>query len=252
MPLKSRLAKEIRDSKLGVVWHTVYRGDSFENMTASFGENIADKLKTTKTVWSTDATFRDISGTATFTTAETAVITKILSDAGKIFAKTPASTLNGLSDNEDLRLRVNTFINVKVRSGQRIGNPSIFVADLIRYIEDYYQKEADKKKTPKGKQSSFDKRDDVLQYFKNNNMSDIIGIFKMYNLIDEAKLIIIAKLNKVEGLKTLLKTKDGFEVTGQEGFVAIDHVGKNALKLVDRLGFSKANFSPEYLKGWQR
>jgi hypothetical protein len=53
-------------------------------------------------------------------------------------------------------------------------------------------------------------------------------------------------------MRTFLKTKDGYEVTGQEGFVAIDHLGKNALKLVDRLQFSKANFSPEYIKGWQR
>jgi hypothetical protein len=50
----------------------------------------------------------------------------------------------------------------------------------------------------------------------------------------------------------LLKTNTGYEVTGQEGFVAIDHLGKNALKLVDRLQFSKANFSQEYQKGWQR
>jgi hypothetical protein len=68
----------------------------------------------------------------------------------------------------------------------------------------------------------------------------------------EAKLIIISKLNKVQNLKTFLKTKNGYEVTGQEGFVAIDHLGKNAIKLVDRLQFSKANFSIDYIKGWQR
>jgi hypothetical protein len=74
----------------------------------------------------------------------------------------------------------------------------------------------------------------------------------MYNLIVDAKHIIVRKLEKVGGLKTLLKTKDGYEVTGQEGFVAIDRYGKNALKLVDRLQFSAANFSDKYIKGWQR
>ena len=77
-------------------------------------------------------------------------------------------------------------------------------------------------------------------------------MFTLYNLLVDAKMIVIAKLNYSDGLRTLLKTRDGFEVTGQEGFVAIDHLGRNALKLVDRLNFSKANFSTEYIKGWQK
>jgi hypothetical protein len=49
-----------------------------------------------------------------------------------------------------------------------------------------------------------------------------------------------------------LKTADGYKVTEQEGFVAIDRMGKNAVKLVDRLQFSNANFNSEYIKGWQK
>ena len=64
--------------------------------------------------------------------------------------------------------------------------------------------------------------------------------------------MIIDKLDKAKRIGTFLKTSDGYRVTSQEGFVAIDKLGKNAVKLVDRLEFSKANFSPEYIKGWQR
>jgi uncharacterized protein YnzC (UPF0291/DUF896 family) len=252
VPKKSDIAKQILGSKIGVVWHTVYRGDSFESMSASFGEEIAVNLKKSKSVWSVDAVFKNVSGTATFTEAETKNITSILSAAGKIFSGLKRPVLDGFSANEDLRIRTNTFINVKVRAGQKIGNPSKFVNDLIDYINEYYQKEADKKKTDKGKQASFEKRDEVLEYFKKNSKSDIAKVFELYNLVDDAKHIIIDKLNKVQNLRTMLKTKDGFEVTGQEGFVAIDQYGKGALKLVDRLSFSKANFSPEYIKGWQR
>jgi hypothetical protein len=252
VPKKSGLAKRILRSKVGVVWHTTYRGDSFETMRASFGEEIASSLKEVSSVWSVDAVFKDVSGSATFTEAETRAITAILSKVGKLFNQVGRDALNGLSENTELNIRVNTYINSKVREGQRIGNPRAFVRGLIQYIENYYQKEADKKKTDKGKQAQFDKRAAVLEYFKKNDTRKIEQVFEMYNLLVDAKHMIIAKLNRVEGLRTLLKTKNGYEVTGQEGFVAIDRYGKNALKLVDRLSFSKANFSPEYIKGWQR
>ena len=48
IPAKSNLAKQILGSKIGVVWHTTYRGDSFESMSASFGEEIASGLKKNK------------------------------------------------------------------------------------------------------------------------------------------------------------------------------------------------------------
>ena len=59
-------------------------------------------------------------------------------------------------------------------------------------------------------------------------------------------------MNKAASIKTFLKTKDGFEVTGVEGFVAIDHLTGGAVKIVDRMEFSRANFSADILKGWQR
>ena len=252
IPKKSDLAKKILRSKIGVVWHTVYRGDSFESMRASFGEEIATGLKEVPSVWSVDAVFKDVSGSATFTAIESEKVTKMLSDAGKIFRTIKRDTLNGLSDNSELNIRVNTYINSKVRQGERVGNPKTFVRGLISFIEDYYGKEADKKKTEKGKKAQTDKMNNTLEYFKKNSVTDIEKVFQLYNIMVDIKHVIVNKLNKVDGLKTLLKTKNGYEVTGQEGYVAIDHYGKNALKLVDRLKFSKANFSDEYIKGWQR
>jgi len=251
IPKASNLAKQILGSKIGVVWHTTYGGDSFETMSASFGQEIAGNLKKVKTVWSVDAVFKDLSGSATLTAEETKHVTSLLSEAGKLFAKMKRPVLDGLSSNEERRIRVNAFINVKVREGQRIGDPKKFVSDMIKYIEDFYQKDADKKKSDAGKEATFKKRDEVLSYFKEHG-SEVVDVFKIYNIVDEVKYILLDKLNRVNGLRTFLKTNNGYEVTGQEGFVAIDHLGKNALKLVDRLQFSKANFSPEYIKGWQR
>jgi hypothetical protein len=252
IPANSNLAKTILRSKIGVVWHTVYRGDNLESMSASFGEKITGSLKTVASIWSVDAFFDDVSGKATFTKTETEQITKILSDAGKIFQKLPAKVLNELSDNELRRVRVNAFINSKIRQGERIRNPSAFVDDLIADLNKYFDKEIESKKTAKGKETADQRKKEVMSYFETTRKSDLVALFTLYNLIIDAKQMIIDKLNEVGAMKTFLKTKDGYEVTGQEGFVVADHIGKNALKLVDRLNFSKANFSPDYIKGWQR
>lgn len=252
VPENSEIARKILGSKLGVAWHTVYRGDSFETMRASFGEEIASKLKEVKSVWSIDAVFKDVSGNATFTKAETAHITSLLSAAGSLFTKIPAKALNDLGSDEVRRIRVNTFINSKIRVGEQIQSPAKFVEELLAYLDNYFQKEIDSKKSEKGKQANMQKRDEVMNYFKTTSKTDLVNIFKLYSLMIEIKMIIIKKLNKVDQLRTFLKTSKGYEVTGQEGFVAIDHMGKNAIKLVDRLQFSKANFSPDYIKGWTK
>lgn len=252
VPKNSQLAREILASRIGVVWHTTYRGDSLESMSASFGKEIASRLKKTKSVWSVDALYRDVSGTATFNAAETKEITEILSKAGKIFSYLPRSALDGISDNDELLIRVKAFINSKVRAGERIGDTTKFVDGLVKYIHDYYQKEIDKKATEKNKASWESKRTEVMKYFSNTPKSDIVKIFDMYDLIVDAKHLIVRKLDKAKQIGTFLKTADGYKVTEQEGFVAIDHMGKNAVKLVDRLQFSRANFSPEIKKGWER
>ena len=252
IPTSSDLAKKIRRSKIGVVWHTTYRGSTLEGMSASFGEKIASNLKEVSSVWSVDAVFEDKSGSVTFTKKETAAVTAKLSAAGKIFRTVKKDILNEMGSNAELNLRINTYINSKVREGQRIGNSKSFVKGLVKYIQDYYQKEADKKKTDKGKKVQMDKSAAALKMFSDANVKEIEKVFDLYNLIVDTKMMLIDKLNKVDSLKTFLKTTSGYEVTNPEGFVAMDRLGKNSLKLVDRLQFSKANFSSEYIKGWQK
>lgn len=252
VPKNSKLGKQILGSKIGVVWHTTYRGSSFEEMSASFGEEIASGLSQTKSVWSVDASYSDVSGTANFTKAETEKVNAILSEAGKLFRTIKKETLNGISENEDTLMRVKTFVNTKIRAGERIKNTRAFVRDLESYIDAIYEKEADKRKTEKGKVAQRQKKDATLEYFKKTPALQIVAVFDLYNLIIDAKHMIIRKLDKAKSVGTFLKTADGYKVTEQEGFVAIDKMGKNAVKLIDRLEFSNANFSTDYIKGWQK
>jgi hypothetical protein len=251
VPYTSNLGRTIRSSKIGIVWHTTYTGDSFENMKASFGKHIATKFKNSKNVWSTDAMFTDVSGSATFTQKETDYITKYLSQAGKVFRALHAPTLNGISENEELLLLVKTHYNSKVRAGQKVANVNTHVNDLMKFITDRYQKEIDKRKTQKGKDAQTEKMKKLMKFFTTTNRKNLASIFLMMNYIIDAKEFIIRKLDSASSIGTLLKTADGFKVTSPEGYVAIDRIG-NALKLVNRMEFSKANFSSDIIKGWQK
>ena len=252
IPAKSELAKTILASNIGVVWHTVYRGATFETMSASFGEEIASDLTKSRNVWAVDASYKDASGTATFNKRETTKITKILSDAGKSFQKIKPETLNNISNNPEFLIRMKGFINVKVKAGEKIKDPNTFVKQMVDWMYDYYQKEIDRLKTERGKKNKEAKRTEVMSYFSNTPKAQIVEMFKMYNLLVDAKHMIIDKLDTAKRIGTFLQTADGYKVTPQEGFVAIDRFGKNAVKLVDRMQFSQANFSPEYIKGWQK
>ena len=75
-------------------------------------------------------------------------------------------------------------------------------------------------------------------------------MFNLHNYVTDAKLIIINKLKTLSNIDTFVKTKQGFKVTGPEGFVAIDRTAGGAVKLVDRLEFSANNFSTDIIKGW--
>jgi hypothetical protein len=253
VPTKTKLAKQIQSAKMGIVWHTTYTGSSFETMKASFGKNIKSKLKASKNVWFDDATYRDVTGTATMTQNETEEVTKVLSRAGTLFQTIKPAILNGFANDEELLIMTKTFNNSKIRMGQPIiDNGASHVRGLVGFITDKFQKDEDSKKTEAGKQAVRERKQRVLKFFSNNDPMEIAKVFDLMKLLVEAKIVIVSKMNKAEGIGTFLKTAVGFMATSQEGYVAIDHTGKNAVKIVDRLEFSRANFSPDILKGWQR
>ena len=252
VPTDVPLAREISKAKIGIVWHTKYTGNSFETMKSSFGENIANSLTSSNAVWSVDAEYKDVSGNATLTKKQTKEITDILSNAGKVFNKIDAAGLNGISDNSELLMRMKTFLNTKVRKQEKVTNVKKAVTDMIDYFHNYYQIETEKRKSEKGKAAVDERKREVMKYFSDTNRANLENILTLMNLMVDAKEILIKQMNKVKSLDTFLLTDKGFKATGQEGFVAIDRVGKNAVKLVDRMNFSYANFSPNVKKGWQR
>jgi len=250
IPSKSNLAKTILKANLGVVWHTTYKGKDFASMKASFGVNLKG-LKKKSSVWYQDAALKDLSGTATLTKLDTEEVTQSLSKAGKIFQKIKSTTLSELENNLDLAIKVETFNNTLVRKGERIQNTKKHVQDLLKWFDNKFGKEIEKRKSDRGKAAVMAKRAELLRFFSDDNKKNLDLMFQLMNAIVDAKLIIINKLDKLKNIDTFVRTTNGFKVTGSEGFVAIDNKG-GAVKLVDRMEFSMNNFSKDVIKGWER
>lgn len=251
IPKDSALAKKIKASKIGVFFHTQYSGDTFESMKASYGFN-SEVLNKTPDVWYTDTYIRDLSGKATLTADETKRLTDILSDAGKIFQSISGSTLKEIEENPTLAQTLETFNNTLVRKGESITDTTQHVKDLLVWINDKAQKDIDSKKSEAGKTSATTKRDEFLKFFSQENKKNLALIYELQNAIVQAKLIIIDKLEDFKKMKTFVKTPDGFRVTGQEGFAINDKIKQNVVKLVDRMSFSRNNFDPSIIKGWEK
>ena len=246
VPMES--AQRILSSKMGIVFHTTYSGKTMEDMSASFSVNLRGLAKTSD-VWYSDAEYRDTSGSINFNKTETTAITKVLSQAGKTFHTLNSEFLNMISQNDDINIMIKTYNNTKVRTGQKITNTRMHTKGLIEYVYDKLKKEVDKVKRPQNKKIKQLNMDRLMKEFRSNS-SQLVKIFDMQNLLVDAKEMVIRKLEKSKGLMDLfIRTENGYKVTQPEGFVAIDKLGK-AVKLVDSLEFSRANFNAA--KNWTK
>ena len=240
-------ASQILSSKMGIVFHTTYSGKTMEDMSASFKVNLRG-LSKSSSVWFSDATYKDTSGTINFNKAETKEITDVLSQAGKTFQTLKADVLNNVGDS-DINILVKAFNNTKVRAGEKITNTRQHTRGLIAYVYDKLKKDVDKVKRPETKKEKQLTMDNKMKFFRSNS-SQLVKIFDMQNLLVDAKELIIRKLEKSKGvMDTFVRTNNGYRVTQPEGFVAVDKVGK-AVKLVDRLEFAHQNFTAA--KNWDK
>jgi hypothetical protein len=249
VPSESVMARKMLDAQLGIVFHTTYNGKSMDALRASFNIDIGNFTQT-KDVWFRDASFVDVSGTATFTEKETKQISDILSEAGKVFQTINPAVLNRVATNETFNLFIKTFNNTKVRAGENIKDTRQHTIQLIRWIEDRLNKEILSAKKEDTKKKRIAEKNEVMRFFR-GNAAQLKLIFDLMNLIVESKVMIVRKMENIKtSVDTFVKTDTGFKITGPEGFVAVDRLSGGALKLIDRLEFSQQNFNAA--KNWSK
>ena len=251
----SELGKTIKKSKKGIVFYTTYEGKELQSMKAKFGADTS-KLNKTSSVWLDDATYKDVSGTATFNAKETESVTAVLSNVGKTFQRINAPMLRSFLKLQDgmtgnlVGASLKTFNNTKVRQGQKVTNPKKHAIDYASHVQKHFDKMIDKVKTPAAKNKYQKQQREYVREFR-KHASNLGNVILFQNLMIDAKMQIVKKLNSVKGLTdTFIRTANGYKVTNPEGYVAIDRVKGNAVKLVDRMEFSYNNFTA--IKAWDK
>ena len=250
IPKNSDLAKQISASKMGIVFHTRYTGDSLPEMDANFDVDVSSMTRTSN-VWFRDAEYEDVSGSASMTEKETAQITGILSGAGRLFRQLNPNILKYIQNHKDVNIQIKAYTNTKIREGRPIENPEAHARGLIVYLKQKFEKELNKLKTEKARLRKQQAQREFLKFFQ-TNIRQLAQIFEMQNMLIASKILILRKLEQVKTMtKTFIQDDDGFRVTNPEGFVAVDKLKSDQyVKLVDRLEFSRQNFNAA--KNWSK
>jgi hypothetical protein len=245
VPVDSSLGKRITRARMGIVFHTKYTGKTLDSMTAGFGTIRGSASN----VFLASAAYRDVSGSAKLTTSELSdfnarirMVEGSLSKAGPLLDE-----MSKTSDALSVGFRLKAFFNYYIKNTQ--GHMAK-VKNLVDMFRDYYQnivkQEIDARKTESGKQKYRDILNTNLRFIDRNKQALYFAIASHVTL-QNAKNFLISKMNEIQSIGHFLKTSKGYRVTAPEGFVAVDRQA-GAVKLVDRMEFSRANFTMP--KGW--
>ena len=203
------------------------------------------KLKRSSDVWFDDAFFKDVSGSVLMTKEETAQAKQDLADAMGAYKAVPNAVWEAMKSNEDFIANFKIWINTNIKQGKLAGDPGEFLNGFIDWYKQRVEGEIAKLKNQDPEKPAVKNRLAKIQNnmnFINANRKGLSGIIEFMKEITNLKKLFINKLNNIESIAHFYKTADGYEAGSPEGYVAIDHVG-GAVKIVDRLEFSRRNFT---------
>jgi hypothetical protein len=248
IPVGSDLANEMSSKTFGIVFHTEYTGGpTLADTQAKFGFD-SSVLGEAPNVWHTDARIKDVSGTVTLTADENKNILSAIAQADNYLKSIDKDTFNFLDKGADIigdkiflqQLKAHVNANIK-NAGEFEQNPTVFAQSFVQKYIAYMQKEIEKVKTQKSIDAKTEKMVQGVKFIK-EHVPSIVAVYDLYLKLIEAKLVFIEKLKAIQSIPTFVASDNGYEVAKEEGFVAVDRMG-NAIKLVDRLEFSKNNFA---------
>ncbi|MAG49991.1 hypothetical protein CMO86_10175 [Candidatus Woesearchaeota archaeon] len=245
MPTNSSIGKKISNAKLGIVFHTKYSGTKIEDMRAGFGTVTGGGGRN---VYLASAGYKDTSGSSKFTSSELTSFDSLIRMAqGSLSKAGPMLDKMNSTDSTSVGYRLKTFFNSVIRNSTGgMGKVKTLQGQFRDYYENFINAEIAARKTVAGKQKFIQAKKDNLKFIDKNQSALYMAIASHVSLA-RAKNFLVSKLSQIQSIGHFLKTSNGYKVTAPEGFVAVDR-GAGAVKLVDRLEFSRANFTMD--KNW--
>jgi len=238
---------KIKAAKIGIIFHTSYKGKTMKGLKASFGASVSG-LKNNKNVFYDDARYKQ-SEDPGLTKAEEKRFDAILRMAEGSVYKGGAFIDLIKKDKGPLSLGVQlkTFFNTYIRAGKKITGAATLANNFEVFFRDRLQKEIKDKKTDKAKQKYEEILEAGMKILRPNRKGLYFAIAS-YITLQTAKSMLLSKLNNIQSIGSFMRTSTGYKATNPEGYVAINK--GSAVKLVDRLVFSRANFN--VAKDWVR
>ena len=209
-------------------------------MDASAGVDIQSFSKSPD-VFFDNATYKDVSGSAKFTKDETASFMQQIDTLENLLNAVPRNISDMFKGNQDFVPFFQMYINDQVKQGKIPTNANAFIKGFQIFYNDRLKKQIAGLKA----QKAIDLRKSKLQdmpVFLNRLRRPLQAMLSFYKQTQQMKMFILKKMNQAMQIGSFQQTDSGLEVTEPEGFVAVDKQG-GAVKLVDRLGFSRRNLT---------
>tara|TARA_B100001113_G_scaffold350436_1_gene347580 strand:+ start:1651 stop:2865 length:1215 start_codon:yes stop_codon:yes gene_type:complete len=240
VPEQQDIGKRIDRAKVGIIFHTTYTGESLADMDAKAGADVGS-FSQSPDVFYDNASYKDVSGSAKFTTEETTMFLDEIQKLESLLSKIPANLSNLFGANQDFVPFFQMYINAMVKQGQLPSNSTQFIKGFQQFYIDRMKQQAAGLKAQKALALRQDKIRQMPQ-FLNKLKTPLMAMMMFYKQVQKMKSIVLNKMNQAQSIGSFQQTDGGLQVTEPEGFVAVDKTG-NAVKLVDRLGFSRRNLT---------
>jgi len=245
----TKIGSNIKAAKIGIVFHTKYNGPSLPEMTSSFTINDGD-FSSGGDVWAQKAEFQDIGRIASMSDSEKSNYMKAIRRAEGSISQT-----KGLLDkiqSGKKTLKVDTeflkFFNNYVKAGRNIPSVDKAYVDFLYHMGAEYDKVIQKNKTLKSQAEKAGNFIAMLDFVETNKRQFKMLIATYMNL-QYCKNVLVDKMKKVQSLRLFVDMGNGdYKATNDAGYVAISN--DQAVKLIDRLEFSKLNFTVP--KSWDK
>ncbi len=240
VPEGGDLANKIDRAKVGIIFHTTYTGDTLADMDAQGGADVSGFTESPD-VFFDNATYKDVSGSAKFTDEETKKFYNGIEKLEQLLGNVPNNLSSVLGQNQDFIPTFQMYINAMVKQGELPSDVNKFLQGYRKFYDERMQRQMSALKAQKALQLRQDKMKQ-MPIFLSKAKKPLQAMLTFYKAVQTMKSFVLKKMNQAMAIGSFSQTDSGLEVTEPEGFVAVDK-GGNAVKLVDRLGFSRRNLT---------